>query len=35
MVFPLVRWQLSRIFNYRQQMVRRLLIGAKNAQELG
>jgi ligand-binding SRPBCC domain-containing protein len=33
--FPLVRWQLRRIFNYRQQMVRRLLIGGKNAQEIG
>jgi ligand-binding SRPBCC domain-containing protein len=34
MVFPLVRWQLSRIFNYRQQMVGRLLIRGKNAQEI-
>jgi ligand-binding SRPBCC domain-containing protein len=33
--FPLVRWQLRRIFNYRQQMVHRLSIGGENAQEIG
>jgi ligand-binding SRPBCC domain-containing protein len=35
MAFPLVRWQLRRIFKYRQQMVRRLLIEGENAQEIG
>jgi ligand-binding SRPBCC domain-containing protein len=35
MALPLVRWQLRRIFTYRQQRVRRLLIGGENAQEIG
>jgi ligand-binding SRPBCC domain-containing protein len=35
MAFPLVRRQLRRIFNYRQQTVRRLLIGGENIQVPG